>query len=136
MTTFSIFLVSSFPTTVNIFLPIQHPLFNIYESNSILFYLSSLFSFFSSLFLSLSFLCLSLPLSLSILFLFTDWVLKVTRDWDLRESSLRYLFHITSLALSYFTCKIFFSWNSDFSTGLKNRKAKMTFVFIKKYIYG
>ena len=134
MTTFSIFLFSSFPTTIIIFLPTQHPLFNIFESNSIPFYLSSLLlSLYFSPYFSLSFLSLSLSLSLFFCFVFlTDWVLKVTCDRDLWESSLRYLFQITSLALSCFTCKIVFPEIMTFPQEWRTGKQKMTFVFIKK----
>lgn len=97
--------------------------------------ISPLFSLFSSLFLSLSFLCLSPSLSFSILFLFTDWVLKVTHDWDLRESSLRYLFPITSLALSYFTCKTFFPEIMTFPQEWRTGKQKWLLCLSKKYIW-
>ena len=135
MTTYSIFLFSSFPTTIIIFLPTQHPLFSIYESHSILFSLSSLFSFFLPISLSLLSRNLSPSLSFSILFLFTDWVLKVTRDWDLRELSLRYLFHITSLALSYFTCKIFFPEIMTFPQEWRTGKQKCLLCLSKIYIW-
>ena len=91
-------------------------------------------SFFLPISLSPFSLSLSLfpSLSFSVFFLLTDWVLKVTCDRDLRESSLRYLFQITSLALSYFTCKIVFPEIMTFPQEWRTGKQKMTFVFIKK----
>lgn len=84
--------------------------------------------------ISLSPFSLSLfpSLSFSVLFFLTDWVLKVTCDRDLWESSLRYLFQITSLALSCFTCKIVFPEIMTFPQEWRTGKQKMTFVFIKK----
>ena len=97
------------------------------------------FSLFFPPYFSLSFLSLSLPLSLSLFFcfLFAHWLGTESNMWPGFKRIKLEIFVSNNLSgpqLLYLqNC---FSWNNDFSTGVKNRKAKNDFCVYQKNIYG
>lgn len=89
--------------------------------------ISPLFSFFLPIY------SLSLSVSLSFSICFVHWLGTKSNTWQFKNQSLRYLFHITSLALSYFTCNFFLKqWLFHRS---EEQESKNDFLCLSKNIY-
>ena len=134
MTTYSIFLFSSFPTTIIIFLPTQHPLFSIYESHSILFSLSSLFSFFLPI--SLSPFSESLSLSLFFYFVFVHWLGTKSNTWlGFKRIKLEIFVSHNFSGSQLLYCKTFFPEIMTFPQEWRTGKQKCLLCLSKIYIW-